>query len=174
MTRPVQTSRRPLGRLALPLGLAAALGVVALARAATPPATGPGPAADQEGTPAAGESTLTVTFQGIKTPSGAVMASLSSSPEAYAGKAPPTAQATAAVTGAAVTVTFAGLAPGTYALRAFHDLDGDGRLNTNPFGVPTEPYAFSNNARGGFGPAKWEAAAFTIRAGENRQTIDID
>ena len=35
----------------------------------------------------------------------------------------------------------------------FHDVNGDGEMNTNPFGIPTEPFAFSNNARGSFGPA---------------------
>ncbi|KAK0348276.1 hypothetical protein LTR94_037884, partial [Friedmanniomyces endolithicus] len=51
------------------------------------------------------------------------------------------------------TAAFDGLPDGDYAVRAFHDVNGDGRMNTNPFGMPTEPYAFSNNARGNMGPA---------------------
>ena len=49
---------------------------------------------------------------------------------------------------------------GDYGLKAFQDLDGDGELGVNPFGVPTEPFAFSNNARGSMGPAPWSAARF--------------
>ncbi len=124
--------------------------------------------------PFANAASLTVTFQGIKTPSGAVMVALVGSPEAYGGKAPPTGQSRLNVTGATAAITFEDLTPGTYAVRAFHDLNGDGKLNTNPFGIPTEPYAFSNDAHGGVGPPAWDAAAFEIKAGDNRQTIDID
>lgn len=71
------------------------------------------------------------------------------------------------------TVTFEGVVPGQYAIRLFHDVDGNGELNTNPFGIPIEPFAFSNNARGRFGPASWADAAFTVNAGENVQTINV-
>lgn len=70
------------------------------------------------------------------------------------------------------TVSFEGLAPGQYAFRLFHDLDSDGEMDTNPFGIPTEPFAFSNNARGRFGPASWADAAFTVSAGENVQRVE--
>jgi uncharacterized protein (DUF2141 family) len=55
----------------------------------------------------------------------------------------------------------------------FHDVNGDGRMNTNPFGIPTEPYAFSNNARGQFGPASWADAVFTVEAAETTQQINL-
>ena len=67
-----------------------------------------------------------------------------------------------------------GLAPGRYAIKAFHDVDGDGRMGTNPFGMPTEPYAASNNARGNMGPPAWSDAAFEVPAGETAQSITID
>jgi uncharacterized protein (DUF2141 family) len=70
------------------------------------------------------------------------------------------------------TATFEGLAPGEYAIKAFHDVNGDGQMNRNPFGMPTEPYAFSNNAVGNMGPASWERARFTID-GATFQTISI-
>ncbi|MFH6786538.1 MULTISPECIES: DUF2141 domain-containing protein [Methylobacterium] len=41
---------------------------------------------------------------------------------------------------------FTGVPPGTYAVAAFQDLDGDGRLGRTPLGLPTEPYGFSNGA----------------------------
>jgi uncharacterized protein (DUF2141 family) len=63
--------------------------------------------------------------------------------------------------------------PGQYAIRLFHDVNGNGELDTNPFGIPIEPFAFSNNARGRFGPAGWADAVFTVNAGENVQTINV-
>lgn len=54
------------------------------------------------------------------------------------------------------------LPAGDYAIKAFHDVDGDGQMNKNPFGMPTEPYAFSNNAKGNMGPAPWDQARFAV------------
>jgi len=42
--------------------------------------------------------------------------------------------------------------PGVYALRIFQDLNGNGKLDTGWMGIPSEPYGFSNNAMGRFGP----------------------
>ncbi|HMA49993.1 MAG TPA: DUF2141 domain-containing protein [Magnetospirillaceae bacterium] len=51
--------------------------------------------------------------------------------------------------------------PGTYAVKMFHDLNGNGVLDKT-FGIPDEPYAFSNNAKAGFGPPKFADAAFAV------------
>ena len=132
------------------------------------------PFAHAEDAPAQAEATLTITFQGIKTPTGAMMVALAASPEAYADKAELAGQAIAPVSGPTTTTTFAHLKPGRYAVKVFHDINSDGKLNMNPFGMPTEPLAFSNNAHGTMGPADWSAAAFEVKAGANTQTIDID
>jgi uncharacterized protein (DUF2141 family) len=76
------------------------------------------------------------------------------------------------VAGGERVARFEGLPPGDYAVKTFHDVNGDGRMNTNPFGMPTEPYAFSNNAVGNMGPASWERARFTV-SGETRQTLTL-
>ncbi len=69
------------------------------------------------------------------------------------------------------TVRIDGLKPGTYGVKSFHDLNGDGKMNTNPFGMPIEPFAFSNNARGHMGPPAWAAARFEVSASGAAQTI---
>lgn len=46
-------------------------------------------------------------------------------------------------------------AAGDYVLAAFHDLNGNGKLDVNLFGVPTEPYGF-----GRVPPSKWRAPTF--------------
>ncbi len=51
--------------------------------------------------------------------------------------------------------------PGSYAVAAFQDLDGDGRLGRTPLGLPTEPYGFSNGA-GRRGRPDFAAAAFRL------------
>jgi uncharacterized protein (DUF2141 family) len=46
------------------------------------------------------------------------------------------------------------------AISSYHDVNQNGWLDDNWFGVPTEPYGFSNNARGSFGPPKYEECIF--------------
>ena len=117
---------------------------------------------------------LKLSFEGVKTPTGAVMAAVYDSEEAYeAGKGPVSGQMIL-VKGAAVSVTLTGLKPGRYAVKAFHDVDGDGKMATNPFGTPTEPFAFSNNAVVAMGPPKWAAAVFDVAETGAVQTIRID
>ncbi len=77
------------------------------------------------------------------------------------------------VSGDSATASFEGLAPGAYAIKLFHDVDGDGEMDTNPFGLPTEPFGFSNNAKGQFGPAKWVDANFEVGADGAEHTISL-
>jgi uncharacterized protein (DUF2141 family) len=56
---------------------------------------------------------------------------------------------------------FSEVPPGTYAVAAFQDLDGDGRLGRTPLGLPTEPYGFSNGA-GRHGRPDFAAAALRL------------
>ncbi len=59
---------------------------------------------------------------------------------------------------------------GTYAIKFYHDENGNGRLDKNFFGMPTEDYGFSNNATGNFGPASFEDAKFTV----NKKLISME
>ena len=118
-------------------------------------------------------ASVTLTFTGIQTPTGAIMAGIYDSEAAFGG-GKPVQGVRIVVTGGEATTVVTGLAPGRYGIKAYHDVDGDGRMGTNPFGMPTEPYAASNNARGNMGPPAWTDAAFDVAAGETVQTITID
>ena len=59
-----------------------------------------------------------------------------------------------------VEFTIKDLPKGEYAVTLFHDEDNNGNLTTL-FGIPKEPYGFSNNAKGGFmGPPTFAEAKF--------------
>lgn len=118
-------------------------------------------------------STLEVVFENIKKPRGDVRLAMFSNSEGYSGKGSPVRAAVVSVASDTVTATFEGLEPGTYAIRAFHDVDGDGKMDTNLFGMPTEPFAFSNNAKARGGPAAWDEASFKVVSGANRIRISI-
>ena len=76
------------------------------------------------------------------------------------------------VTSSTVDVKFLNLKPGRYAVSAYQDENGNGRLDTNPLGVPLERYGFSNNAVGSFGPPTFNAAAFEL-SGNQSITIKL-
>ncbi len=54
---------------------------------------------------------------------------------------------------------------GTYAVSVFHDENSNGKLDTNFMGIPREGVGASNNAKGHFGPPKFDAAAFRFSDG---------
>lgn len=118
-------------------------------------------------------ATLTLNFTGIETQEGKVMGVLFDSEDAYNGKGAPVRMIMISADKAEIATLFEGLKPGRYAIKSFHDIDGDGEMGTNPFGMPTEPFAFSNNAVGNMGPAKWADAAFEVKAGENSHSITL-
>jgi len=63
-------------------------------------------------------------------------------------------------TGAVTSIYVQGLQPGRYAIAAFQDTDGDGKLSKGALGIPREPFGFSNGARARFGLPAFDAAAF--------------
>ncbi len=56
------------------------------------------------------------------------------------------------------------LPKGEYAIAIFHDIDDNDELNTSRVGLPKEPYGFSNNARGMFGPPSFKDSSFDLDA----------
>lgn len=74
------------------------------------------------------------------------------------------------VTGTTVTILFDNLPAGEYAFSIFQDVNDNGVLDTNLFGIPREPWGFSNNARGRFGPPDFEATRFMV-SGTKEMTV---
>lgn len=72
-----------------------------------------------------------------------------------------------------VSVTFPAVPYGTYAIKAFQDLNGDGKLKTGFMGAPEEPWGFSNDATGFMGPADFSDAKFELDAPELELTIQL-
>jgi len=121
--------------------------------------------------PAAAQNvTVTLTFE-TEARTGSVMVALYDSAAGWSGGRA-VAQMRIDAASNAPTAVFRDLPPGEYGAKVFHDVDGDGEMNVNPFGIPTEPYAFSNNAVGNMGPARWEQARFAV-TGETSQSIRL-
>jgi uncharacterized protein (DUF2141 family) len=62
--------------------------------------------------------------------------------------------------------------PGDYAVAVFHDVNGNGKLDTRLFGIPKEPYGFSNNFRPRFAAPKFSECRVSVKA-DLKQTITL-
>ena len=157
--------------------IAALAGLAALAFAHPVAAQEPAPPPAARIDPATGgliasTATLSITFTDLAAPTGTIMLALFDSKEGYDTGSAPVRAIAVTVTGETATATIPNVLHGRYGFKVHHDVDGDGRMNTNPFGMPIEPFAFSNNALGNMGPATWDAAAFDL-AGPVEQTIRL-
>lgn len=118
------------------------------------------------------EATLDISLTDLRATSGTVYLAIYDAEQAYAD-GPALTSANVDVSADTASITVQGLTPGAYAIKMYHDVNGNGEMDTNPFGMPTEPYAFSNNAKARFGPAKWDAAAFEVTAGTNTHAVSF-
>jgi uncharacterized protein (DUF2141 family) len=130
----------------------------------------------------AGELRLTV--DGIRSAHGTVLIGLYDSPASFAKAIeaspknsflndPDRFAAVALRANAALksAVVFSNLEPGRYAAIAFHDENGNGKLDKSFLGIPTEPYGFSNNVQGFLAPPTFDAAAMAL--GDGNEAIRI-
>ena len=56
---------------------------------------------------------------------------------------------------------------GVYVVAVYHDLNENDELDLGLFGMPSEPYGFSNNARAVIGLPSFEAAAISLESAES-------
>ncbi len=113
----------------------------------------------------AADTELTLTVTSIENHTGTLMVAVFDSAEAWSGGSP-VAGARIDVSSETATAAIGTLPAGRYAIRMYHDVNGNGEMDTNLMGIPSEPFAFSNNAQGRFGPASWEDSVFEV-AGQN-------
>jgi uncharacterized protein (DUF2141 family) len=144
---------------------------------ATATAAAGDPAAAGSATPAATakpSATLIVEVEGLKDDQGKLHASLYASEEGFPTKPEKALRhVDVPIVAGKARVVFEGLTPGGYAVAAYHDENGDGKLDTGFLGIPTEGLASSNDAKGFMGPPSFEKARVEIAPGENRIVVHV-
>lgn len=158
---PQKTPKKDFGVIAFLMAAIGPLPALALAAALVLPQ----PASAEE------PAKLTITVTGIKDTKGALMIAVYDQAGYTTDKA--VSQAAVPVTGPTASTTF-DLSAGKYGIKMFHDVDSDGKMGANPFGMPIEPFAFSNNAPAKFGPATWADAAFDVGAPSTSHAIKLN
>jgi uncharacterized protein (DUF2141 family) len=118
---------------------------------------------------AANAGELTVDIKGVTSEKGNIMLAIYSKDDKWMGK--PLKGTMTAVKGATASVSFGDLPEGEYAITLFVDENSNGKLDMNAIGIPTEPFAFSNDANGSFGPPSFEKAKFSV--GKDAKTVAI-
>ena len=113
---------------------------------------------------------LTVEIQGVASDKGNVMVALYKKDDKWMGRS--TAGTMVAAKKGAVLVSFKDLPDGEYAVSLFVDENSNGKLDANAIGIPIEPFAFSNDASGNFGPPTFEQAKFIV--GKDSKSIVIN
>ncbi len=115
---------------------------------------------------------LNIVFEGIQTADGKLMVMVGDA-AAFDNKGPAAAQLVLPARIGNVAFSIDALPAGDYAVRVMHDVNGNGELDSNMVGMPKEPWGMSNNARGNFGPPKFEDAKFTLN-GSAKLTIRVE
>jgi uncharacterized protein (DUF2141 family) len=72
-----------------------------------------------------------------------------------------------------VVATITDLAYGDLAVALYQDIDSDGEINKNGVGIPTEPYAFSNNFRPKIKAPAFKDCKFAYNEKENTVHIAL-
>ena len=134
--------------------------------------------------PAVTASELKITVEGIRSPHGTILIGLYDSLETFTRAIElsdkdgflndPNRFAAVALRANAArksAVVLTNLDPGQYAIILFHDENGNGKLDKNVLGVPTEPYGFSNNVQGFLGPPAFKEAVMQITGSDKAVRI---
>jgi uncharacterized protein (DUF2141 family) len=111
---------------------------------------------------------LTIDIKGITNDKGVVLIGLYDKADTWMKKA--VKFASVAAKPDSVSVMIKDLPEGEYAASIFHDENGNGKLDANAVGMPIEPYSFSNDAAGNFGPPTFEQAKFKLD-GEKKSIV---
>lgn len=103
---------------------------------------------------------LTVEVRDIEKAEGHLYVAIYNSEETFMKK--PLAAFRIDVKDKVLSIPCQGLPAGSYAISLFQDENGNGKLDTAAFGIPTEKFGFSNDAQGVMGPPSYEKCRFTF------------
>src|ERR1700733_14745273 len=113
---------------------------------------------------------LTVTVEGIRNDHGRVYVTLFNSASTWLDGDHSVQDQSIPAHPGPVSVTFHNVAPGRYAAVTFHDENGNTVMDYDVIGLPTEGFAFSNQARPFLSAPSFDRCAFEIGS-ENAQIL---
>ncbi|MGO3184320.1 MAG: DUF2141 domain-containing protein [Aequorivita sp.] len=106
--------------------------------------------------------TLTVTIENISTLDGTLEVGLFDKGERFMEEGQAYKSVSIDVKNDSETFVFKDLPKGDYAISLYHDANSNGTCDRNFFGIPKEPYAFSNNFKPKFSKPTFEDCQFNL------------
>lgn len=123
---------------------------------------------------AAQAARLEVTVQGLTQAQGQLLLAVYDQSATWMKGKPLVASRIAVTASGSVTHVFDDLPDDAdVAVTVLHDANGNGRMDSNAMGMPLEPYGFSKDAMGQFGPPSFEAARLKL-TGTVKTTITLN
>jgi uncharacterized protein (DUF2141 family) len=121
-----------------------------------------------------GNGTLKVVIGGMKSEKGDAKVALFNSKESFEGSGPAFRLTGAEIKNGRSECEFSDIPFGAYAVKVYHDENGNGKLDKNAMGQPRERYGFSNNARNTFGPPGYDRAKFLFEKADTAISITVE
>jgi uncharacterized protein (DUF2141 family) len=148
-----------------------ALGALALLAAAVPRA-----AQSQERELVSSAAPLLVNVTGVAQAGGIVRCALFAESQGFPKDDQYALQVLRVVPDAAGTVRcrFPEVPDGRYAVSVAHDVNGNGKVDANMVGQPTEPWGTTNAVRPRFRAPRFDEAAITISGDASQRTITVE
>ncbi|MES2899274.1 MAG: DUF2141 domain-containing protein [Pseudomonadota bacterium] len=114
---------------------------------------------------------LTIQVSDVKSASGNILVAVYSAEGTFLKTPAKVGGAAAATSGWSIVLK--DLPAGEYAYAVFHDANSNGKMDKNLIGIPTEDYAFSNNALGKMGPPSYASAKFVLPAAGATTSVSL-
>lgn len=108
---------------------------------------------------------IVVIVRNLRNDHGQLVGGLYEGPQTWLGENASREDCHARIHGGVARCVFHASVTGRVAFAGLHDEDGDGEMDRDLVGIPSEGYAFSNDVREPFGPPSFDAASFSTTAG---------
>jgi uncharacterized protein (DUF2141 family) len=114
---------------------------------------------------------LTIRIDGVSGAEGEIKLALFNSADTFLAR--PLRSLAAPAHDGTVQLVVADLPAGDYAFAVYHDANNNGKMDRNAMGMPTEDYAFSNDAAGKRGAPRYDDARIALPASGATTTVNL-
>jgi uncharacterized protein (DUF2141 family) len=121
----------------------------------------------------AAAATLTVHVQNVLPAGGVLRLGLYDAARYPDDDSKPVAAADVPATAGETIVTLHNLAPGTYAIQSFQDINSNDKMDQSWIGLPLEPFGFSQDATPFLSKPSFDQVKFNLAAGENTLVLHL-
>lgn len=120
-----------------------------------------------------GSGELKIVLENVRNNKGKINIALCSSEEQYSSDAEIFKTVSIDAKEPVAEYTFRDIVYGRYAVKVYHDANGNNKLDKGLFGIPKESYGFSNNPRIKGGMPPFEETVFQINSPVQAQNIKL-